>query len=226
VVLMHQSLISLALLVATLLVAGFFAYIYSIKRQSYLLLWTVGWFIFGLHYLFPAIAQTTLSNPREIALEHWLFALSGLLFFLGAQIYAQRKPWRILAVIAAVFLGLWAAANAVNAFSVSAVIPAALLYVAIAVVFWQESRRQETLADRLLGISFACWGVLWVSLHFLEGAPELQGASMSVVAAAPCAFVAMLMVMALYEEEKRRICLLYTSPSPRDLSTSRMPSSA
>ena len=27
-------------------------------------------------------------------------------------------------------------------------------------------------------------------------------------------------------EEKLRICLLYTSPSPRDLSTSRMPSSA
>ena len=27
-------------------------------------------------------------------------------------------------------------------------------------------------------------------------------------------------------EEQRRSCLLYTSPSPRDLSTSRMPSSA
>ena len=31
-------------------------------------------------------------------------------------------------------------------------------------------------------------------------------------------------VKALFEEN--RICLLYTSPSPRDLSTSRMPSSA
>src|SRR5713226_5493704 len=202
---MHQSFISLALMVATLLVAGFFAYIYSIKRQSYLLLWTVGWFIFGFHYVFPAIAQTTLSSPREIALEHWLYAISGLLFFLGAQIYAQRKPWRILAIIAAVLLGLWAAANAVNAFSVSAVIPASLLYIGVAVVFWQESRRQETLADRLLGVSFACWGVLWIALHFLNATPELQGASMNVVAAAPCAFVAMLMVMALYEEEKRRI---------------------
>ena len=29
-----------------------------------------------------------------------------------------------------------------------------------------------------------------------------------------------------YYEEKNKICLLYTSPSPRDLSTSRMPSSA
>jgi len=73
------------------------------------------------------------------------------------------------------------------------------------VVFWQESRRQETLADRLLGVSFASWGVLWIALHILNATPELQGAGMSVVAAAPCAFVAMLMVMALYEEEKRRI---------------------
>ena len=29
-----------------------------------------------------------------------------------------------------------------------------------------------------------------------------------------------------YMDEKNIICLLYTSPSPRDLSTSRMPSSA
>ena len=28
------------------------------------------------------------------------------------------------------------------------------------------------------------------------------------------------------EKEKKKTCLLYTSPSPRDLSTSRMPSSA
>ena len=30
----------------------------------------------------------------------------------------------------------------------------------------------------------------------------------------------------LLEDEHVRVCLLYTSPSPRDLSTSRMPSSA
>src|SRR2546427_5601284 len=202
--LMHQNFISLALLLATTLVAGFFAYIYSIKRQTYLLLWTAGWSVFGLHYLGQALSQGTPSSALENALDHWLYTLSGLLFFLGAQIYSQRKPWRIPALVLAVFLGLWAAANAVNVIAISEVIPASMLYVAVAVVFWQESRRQETLADRLLGVSFASWGVLWVSLHFLNGSPELQGASINVVAAAPCAFVAMLMVMALYEEEKRR----------------------
>jgi diguanylate cyclase (GGDEF)-like protein/putative nucleotidyltransferase with HDIG domain len=204
-VLMHQSFIPLALLIATTLVAGFFAYIYTIKRQTYLLLWTAGWSVFALHYLGQALALESLSSPLEIAMDHWLYTLSGLLFFLGAQIYSQRKPWKIPALVLGVALGLWAAANAVKVFSISEVLPASMLYVAVAVVFWQESRRQETLADRLLGVSFASWGVLWVSLHFLDGLPELQGASVNVVAAAPCAFVAMLMVMALYEEEKRRI---------------------
>ena len=180
--------------------ASFFAYIYSIKRQNYLLLWTAAWFVFGLHYIFPAV-----PSSLENALTHWLFGLSAVLFFLGAQIYAQRKPWKLLALLVVSLLGLWAAANAANKFSVSAVIPASLLYLAVAAIFWQESRRQETLADRLLGLSFASWGVLWLALHFLKATPELQGASLSVVATAPCAFVAMLMVMALYEEEKRRI---------------------
>ncbi|HVH60197.1 MAG TPA: diguanylate cyclase, partial [Candidatus Sulfotelmatobacter sp.] len=57
----------------------------------------------------------------------------------------------------------------------------------------------------LLGLSFGSWGVLWLGLHYLKGTPELQGSNLNVVATAPCAFVAMLMVMALYEEEKRRI---------------------
>src|SRR5438477_11607043 len=202
---MHQSFISLALLIATALVAGFFTYIHSIKRQTYLLLWTAAWAVFGLHYVWLTLAPWAGASPLQGALNRWLFAVSGVLFFLGAQLYAQRKAWKIPGLAVGVLFGFWAAANAANAFSVSALIPGSLLYIAVAVVFWQESRRQETLADGLLAVSFASWGVLWIALHFLDATPELQGAGMSVVAAAPCAFVAMLMVMALYEEEKRRI---------------------
>src|SRR5215471_15755778 len=195
VVLIQQGFISLALLTATLLVAGFFAYIYSLKRQSYLLLWTIAWFVFGIHYVAPALAPESTLSSLENAVSHWLFAVSGALFFLGAQVYSQRKTWKIPALLVVMLIGIWAAANATNKFSISAVIPASLLYIGVSVVFWQESRRQETLADRLLGLS----------LHYLKATPELQGQTLSVVATAPCAFVAMLMVMALYEEEKRRI---------------------
>ncbi len=190
---------------ATTLVAGFFAYIYSIKRQSYLLLWTAAWTFFGLHYLGPALSPWLPDSPIQNAMGHWMYGLSGVLFFLGAQLYSQRKAWKIPGIAVAAVLGLWAAANAANVLSVSAVLPASLLYMAVAAVFWQESRRQETLADRLLGLSFASWGFLWVAMHLLKATPELQGAGAQVLATAPSAFVAMLMVMALYEEEKRRI---------------------
>jgi diguanylate cyclase (GGDEF)-like protein/putative nucleotidyltransferase with HDIG domain len=203
--LMHQSFISLALLIATALVAGFFAYIHSIKRQTYLLLWTVAWAVLGLHYVGPTLAPNSAASPLQSALNHWLFGLSGVLFFLGAQYYAQRKPWKIPGLIVGALLALWTAGNAANAIPVSAIFPASLLYIGVAVIFWQESRRQETLADRLLSVSFGSWGLVWIAQHILKATPELQGAGMSAVAAAPCAFVAMLMVMALYEEEKRRI---------------------
>src|SRR5205809_5671987 len=202
---MHQSFISLALLIATTLVAGFFAYIHSMQRQTYLLLWTAGWAVFALHYVGPTLARNSAASPLQSALNHWLFALSGVLFFLGAQLYSQRKSWKFPALVVCIVFGFWAASNATSAVSVSVVIPASLLYTGVAVVFWQESRRQETLADRLLGVSFASWGVLWIALHILNATPELQGPGMNVVATAPGAFVAAVMVMALYEEEKRRV---------------------
>jgi len=67
--LMHQNFISLALLLATTLVAGFFAYIYSIKRQTYLLLWTAGWSVFGLHYLGQALSQ---GSRRARSKTRWI----------------------------------------------------------------------------------------------------------------------------------------------------------
>src|SRR5258708_12097572 len=189
---MHQSFISLALLIATGLVAGFLAYIHSIKRQTYLLLWTAAWAVFGLHYLGPTLAPSTAANPLQSALNHWLFALSGVLFFLGAQLYSQRKAWKIPALVVSILFGLWAAANATNTISVSAIIPAALLYIGVAVVFWQESRRQETLADRLLGVSFASWGVLGFALHILNAPPELQRPPITRVPPPPSRFFTIL----------------------------------
>lgn len=201
----HQGYIALGLPLAACLVAGFFAYIYSLKRQQYLLLWTAGWALFGLHYLGPALAHWVPASPLENALNHWLFGAAGILFFLGAQIYAQRAIWVIPAVVTGVILFLWSAANAVHVIQASSILPGAAVYVVTGALFWQESRRQETLADRLLAVAFASWGVLWLVLHYLQITPETQGTTIHQILAIPSAFVAMLMVMALYEEEKRRI---------------------
>jgi len=205
--LIHDSYIAFTLLAAAAMAAGFFAYVYTLKRQTYLLFWTAGWSFFALHFLSPALVPWIPGSPVQTAVNRWLYASAALSFALGAQFYSQRKPWKLGCGIAAVGLGLWAAANALNWITViPVVLPSILLFVAVGVIFWIESRRQETLADRLLAISFFAWAALRLTIFLLlNGAHTTDETGLKALAAVPSVFVAMLMVMATYEEEKRRI---------------------
>src|SRR5215475_1022487 len=104
-VLVYENFIALTLLAATSLVAGFFAYIYSLKRQLYLLLWTGGWTLFALHYLGPALGQWVPATPLQTALDRWLYSGAAVFFFLGAQLYSQRRPWKLFASLTALLTG-------------------------------------------------------------------------------------------------------------------------
>src|SRR6201984_2078767 len=81
--LIDSGLISLALLVATALVAGYFAYIYNLKRQTYLLYWTAGWSLLALHYPGTALNGNGSATPVHTAVGQGLFASAGIFFFLG-----------------------------------------------------------------------------------------------------------------------------------------------
>lgn len=201
----NQSFIALALLAATSLVAGFFAYIYTIKRRSYLLHWTVGWSFVALSYLGPVLTPGPTPRPLVTALNQLVYAAAGLFFFLGGQLYAQRELWRIPAAVAGGVLVVWAGANSLSLFAIPPILPAAAIFFAVAYLFWQESRRQETLADWLLAVSFVVWAAVELAFSFFRAAPFFRDISFQTAAAVPSAFVAMLMVMALYEEEKRGV---------------------
>ena len=202
---MSQSVIALGLLLGTLFVGVFFAYIYTLKRQNYLLYWTVGWALYALHYLCPALSPRIGSNIVLSSLNHALFGFAAICFFLGAQLYTHNKLWLRPAIASAVILALWSAANAFQVFSVSSFIPAELIYVAVGYLFWNESRHHETLADRLLGVAFSSWGLVFLLFFLLQSAQKFIGDSILAVSAIPVTFVCMLLVMAVYEEEKRRV---------------------
>jgi diguanylate cyclase (GGDEF)-like protein/putative nucleotidyltransferase with HDIG domain len=205
VALTDHGLIAIALLIATSLVAGFFAYIHSVKRQTYLLVWTAGWCLLALHYLGSAFAGKPGEASFQNSLDNWLFGVAGVLFFLGAQLYAQRKPWLLPALIAAGVLAIWAAANSLYHLSFSVMIAGGVVYVATGGVFWAESRRQETLADRLLSLVFFGWGIMALAFALFEQPLEARHLGLHPTSSFPAAFAAILMVMALYEEEKRRV---------------------
>jgi GAF domain-containing protein len=202
---MVQSIIALGFLIATLIVGVFFAYMYSLKRQSYLLFWTAAWVLYGLHYLSPALLPWISINTRTGSLNHVLVGFAGICFFLGTQLYTRQRLWIVPAIIAAVLLVGWAAANTIGILSLSVFLPSSLIYVAVAFLFWRESQHQETLADRLLGVAFAAWGALFLALHLLQINPEALGQAIRPISAIPMALVSMLLVMAIYEEEKRRV---------------------
>ncbi|HTB92094.1 MAG TPA: diguanylate cyclase [Candidatus Sulfotelmatobacter sp.] len=202
---MSQSVIALGLLLGTLLVGVFFAYIYSLKRQNYLLYWTVGWALYALHYLCPALSPWIGTSIVLSSLNHALFGFAAICFFLGAQLYTHTNLWLKPAIGSALFLALWSLANAFQIFSVSSFIPAAFIYVAVGYIFWNDSRHHETLADQLLGLAFSFWGIVFLGFFLLQSAQKFIGDSILAVSAIPVAFVCMLLVMAVYEEEKRRV---------------------
>jgi len=201
--LINPSFISLALLVATSLVAGYFAYIYNLKRQSYLLYWTAGWGFLALHYLGSAMGNG--GAIADVAMGQALFSLAGIFFYLGARKYAHRKLLPAAALAAAVLVLAWTAVNAMGYLAIPVTLAGTVIYVFVGLEFWMESRLQETLADWLLANVFFGWAALGVISYFFHRQLLAANITLEPISALPATFAAMLMVMALYEEEKRRI---------------------
>src|SRR6516225_4937454 len=202
---MVQSIIAFALLLATLMVGAFLVHIYSLKRQTYLVLWATAWGFYALHYLCPALTPWIGTSSFLYSLNYGLFGLAGICFLLGTQLYTRTKLWLVPSIGAAVFILLWSAANAFQIFAVPSIIPSAVIYIIVGLFFWQESRNQETMADRLLSLAFLGWGLIGLMVMFLETGHEAIWQAILPISGIPTLFVTMLQVMAIYEEEKRRV---------------------
>jgi len=202
---MIQSTIALSFLVATLLAAGFFGYLYALKRQEYLAFWAAGWALYGLHYLPSALYPWTGLAWPLLASKQILYGFAGIAFFLGTQVYTRRVLWKLPAGIAAGVLVVWAVVSALQMVPISSYVPAAMTYFGVAVLFWKESQHHEALADRMLGAVFVAWGLVFLVFHTIQFSPEMHSQVVIPMSAIPAVLAAMLLVMAIYEEEKRRI---------------------
>ncbi len=201
----HEGILALGLVAAAALTAAFFAYVHTLKRQLYLLLWTAGWSLLALHYLSPALEPGLAAAPWQAALNQWLLAAAALLFFCAAQLYVQANPWvRQLTAAGALFV-VWTVSYHLGWVSVSPDLGAAIVFFGIAWLFWMESRKQETIADLLLAGSFIAWGMMLIVSLAPSPLSAQLGHELRVLAIVPQLFAAGLMVMALYEEEKRRV---------------------
>jgi diguanylate cyclase (GGDEF)-like protein/putative nucleotidyltransferase with HDIG domain len=197
-----ETTVAIILLLASALSTGFFAYMHSLRRQTYVTLWTVGWCLLALHHLGPALDADGITSPLQMVMTQWFLAAAALVFFSSAKIYVQGQLWvRGLVAASAIFV-LWAAAFTLHRISVGPEIGVAFVLAGTAWVFYQESRFQETFVDLLLAISFLSWAAVLIGEVIVgpEGAPWMH-----VFGIVPQVVASALMIMALYEEEKRRI---------------------
>ncbi len=197
-----ESILAIALLLASALTSGFFAYMHSLRRQAYLMLWSAGWCLLALHYLSPALEPWISVAPWQSAVNEWLLAASALLFFSTARVYTEASPLVRPQIAAGAAFVVWSAAYYMHSVSVSPQVGVAAVLCGVAWIFYQESRRHETFADLLLAASFLSWGAILIGEMLLARRVADSLRAMEIL---PQLFAAALMVMGLYEEEKRRV---------------------
>lgn len=204
----HIDTMGIVLLASTLLLAAFFHFLHRLKRQSYLMAWSVAWFLFLLHLTARSVAAWVSPGwwiPWLRGADAWFLALAALTFFCAARLYARlRIP--VAAVVAGALVGLvWAIAYTHGTVHVPVLLGAGLTYLAIGWTFWHEGRKQEARADVMLGITFVFWGLLCVLVVFQSRLEMLHGRDLLPLILLPELFTCVLMVTTVYEEERRRV---------------------
>ena len=157
-----ESIIAITLLAASALTSGFFAYMHSLRRQAYLMLWSAGWCLLALHYLSPALEPWISIAPWQAALNEWLLAAAALLFFSTARVYTNSDPWARPQIAAGGVFAVWSVAYYLHAIKIPPQLGVALVLAVIAWLFYQESQRHETFADLLLAASFLTWSTVLI----------------------------------------------------------------
>jgi diguanylate cyclase (GGDEF)-like protein/putative nucleotidyltransferase with HDIG domain len=197
--------IALVLLTITALTAGYFGLIYHLKRQGYLLLWAWGWALVALHYMGAGLEPWFGRARWHAPASEWLLATAALVFFCAAQAYSQARAWFGTAFLTALAFAVWALLFLVGRVSVPPDFGTGFLFFGVAWIFWQEGHKQESRADLLLAGAFVLWGLTLLERVVLPKLLPLEPGGLALLVVIPQVFVSLLMVMAFYEEEKRRV---------------------
>jgi diguanylate cyclase (GGDEF)-like protein/putative nucleotidyltransferase with HDIG domain len=201
----HVNMSPVVLLASAFLLAAFFVYVYLQKRQQYLLVWAAGWMLISIHFLSRLVGPPASGAKWVDILNEWLLALAALAFYASARLYARLNlqiRWLILAVAAS---AVWALAFAQHWIGAPLGLGVTLLFFLIARTFWEEGRKQESRADLLLSIVFVAWGMLRVAIVFQQYLGPLAKTDLIPLVLLPELFSGVLMLMAVYEEERRRV---------------------
>jgi diguanylate cyclase (GGDEF)-like protein/putative nucleotidyltransferase with HDIG domain len=196
---------AIVLLASALLLGSFFLFLYRQKRQEYLLAWAASWFLIALRWLSPLLLYRAGSWRTLSSLDDWLLTAAAAGFYCSVRLYAHLRVPTPLVSAALSIAVIWAAFYSQNYPVARLELGAGLVLLVVAHTFWVEARKQESRADLLLSGAFLFWGLLWIADLIGERFAGFRSAVLSLAEFLPQLFCGMLMVMAVYEEERRRV---------------------
>jgi diguanylate cyclase (GGDEF)-like protein/putative nucleotidyltransferase with HDIG domain len=219
------------LLASSLLLAIFFGSIYREKRQAYLLVWSIAWILISLSVVLPLAANissspnTPLPEPGSaalnvIAMRDWFLLVAALTFVSAARLYAGHSPWTLRLSLIGTFGAVWGLAYSRGWVILPLTIAAGVLLLFTARTFVHGGQKQESRSDFLLALAFAAWGVLVLLAAIQPAAPSLNGIHLHLFVIVPQFFAGVVMVMGVYEEQRRRVERNMLALSSLNLATS------
>jgi diguanylate cyclase (GGDEF)-like protein/putative nucleotidyltransferase with HDIG domain len=220
----------IVLFASALLLSIFFASIFREKRQMYLRLWSLAWLLVSVHYLALMVSSgsTTLAavtfagsqSAWSVALADWSLTLAILALLGAARLYSGHASWAQSLTVAAFGAIVWALAFSRGWVLVPVSLGAGLLLLMVAGVFAKVGRNHESRADTLLAVAFAAWGLLVAITAIQPLIPSLAGKNFGLFVVVPQFFTGVLMVMGVYEEQRRRVERNMLALSSLNLATS------
>jgi diguanylate cyclase (GGDEF)-like protein/putative nucleotidyltransferase with HDIG domain len=188
-----------------ILLAAFFAFVYRQKRQDYLLVWALGWVLVALHHISMLLGNVLKFPNWFTTLDQWMLAMAALAFYGAVRLYAQKTVHVRSLIVAASVAVVWALAYAKGYVAAQLALGVGLAFLFVARTFWEEGEKQESQADLLLSLTFVGWGLLEIVSALQQSFRPLAGKDLLPLALLPQLFSGVLMVMAVYEEERRRV---------------------
>ena len=207
VVLLSQlDMTAFVLFSIAILLASFFAFVYRQKRQEYLLVWSLGWLIVGLHLVSPLLSPVVKFPAWVPTLNEWLMALAAIAFYSAARLYSHLTMAARGLVAASAAAAVWALAYAHGYLGGAQLdLGVGLMFFVVARTFYEEGRKQDSQPDTLLALTFVAWGVLEILAVLRTRVGLLAARDLLPLTLLPQLSAGVLMVMAVYEEERRRV---------------------
>jgi diguanylate cyclase (GGDEF)-like protein/putative nucleotidyltransferase with HDIG domain len=219
------------LLASSLLLALFFGSLYREKRQAYLWAWSFAWILISVSFVLPLIGLIPFSPAAPLpepgsaalnvmAMRDWFLLAASLAFVAAARLYASQSPWKLpLSLIGAASV-VWAVAYSKGWVILPVTIGAGVMLLLTARTFLHGGQKQDSRSDFLLALAFAAWGFLVLLAAIQPATPSLTGIHLQSFVIVPQFFAGVVMVMGVYEEQRRRVERNMLALSSLNLATS------